>query len=166
MNDLFIPSEFSKKREATEYHEVVRTADWLKGEIHHGRNVTHTQRPFPGMEFTHFPGEGAYGKEGFFAKRMGVRPFIHDFLFFWGPPANNAFIEMKADGKSQNSGQRDFDSKLAAMGFKYRAVCYRAEEVRDRLIHWGVYFKSVPIPPRKLTHREQLAMQAELYRND
>lgn len=161
---IFTPSTFSKKREHPEYTETVRTADWLKGEIHNGKNVIHVQRPFPGIEFTHFPAEGQYGKEGFFAKRMGVRKDIHDFIFWW-EGAKTGFIEMKADGNKQSSGQRDFDSKLAAMGFTHRAVCYSTEEVCDKLILWGIYYKPTPIPPRKLTTNQLLAMQAEIYRS-
>lgn len=161
-SNLFSPSQFSKKREHPEFHETVRCADWLKGEIHSGRNVIHVQKPFD-IEFTHFPAEGAYGKEGFFAQRMGVRKNVHDFLFWWSP-AQSGFVEMKAKGNSQTSGQRDFDSKLAAMGFKYRAVCYTTEEVRDVLISWGLPYKTATIPPRKMTHSELLAMQSEMYK--
>lgn len=162
MSDLFAPSEFSRIREHPEYNETVRCSDWLKGEIHNGRNVTHTKRPFSPLLFTHFPAEGAHGKEGFFAKRMGVRDSIHDYLFWWDG-ANTGFIELKADGKVQTSGQRDFDSKLEILGFKHRAVCYSTEQVRDTLIAWGIPYTDVPIPPRKLTHNEKLAMTAHIY---
>lgn len=162
-SDLFSPSKYSKKREATEFHEVVRTADWLRGEIHQGKNVYYTTRPFPDLEFTHFPGEGSSGKEGFFAKRMGVRAGVHDFLFWW-PMAQTGFIEMKAPDKKQKSGQRDFDGKLAAMGFACRAVCYSTEEVRDCLKEWGLAYKHVEIPAKRLTHAQLLAIQAEIYR--
>lgn len=159
---LFTPSEFSKKREHPEYHETVRCSDWLKGQIHIGKNVIKQQVPFQ-MEFTHFPAEGAYGKEGFFAKRMGVRSSIHDFLF-WFAVGQSGFIEMKAIGNVQSSGQRDFDGRLAKMGFKHRAVCYTTEEVRDTLISWGLPYTPINIPPRKMTYSEQFAMQAEIYR--
>jgi len=165
MNNLFTPSTFSKKREHPEYHETVRTSDWLKGEIHNGRNIIHVQRPFPGLEFTHFPAEGASGKEGFFAKRMGVRSGIHDFLFWWIGP-NTGFIEMKEEGKQPKKHQLEFDLRIAAMGFKFRAVCYTTEQVRDTLIEWGNEYRPCHIPPRKATFNDKMAAMAELYRND
>lgn len=160
--ELFTKSEFDTRREHPEFHETVRCSDWLKGQILNGRNVIRTQVPFAPMLFTHFPGEGAYGKEGHFAERMGVRKSVHDFIFWWDG-GNTGFIEMKATGNGQSSGQRDFDSKLAILGFKYRAVCYTTEQVRDTLKAWGIPYKETPIPPRKLTHNEKLAMTAHIY---
>jgi hypothetical protein len=159
--ELFTKSEFDSKREHLEYNETVRCASWLKGEIYHGRNIMRTQRPFPMLLFSHFPGEGKDAAEGFFLKRMGVREGIHDFLFCW-PPAQCGFMELKVKGKTQRSSQVGFDMTLAEFGFKHRAVCYTTEEVRDKLIAFGVPgYIPVPIPSRKLTHAEQLQAQYE-----
>jgi hypothetical protein len=161
--ELFSKSEFDYSREHPEYHETVRTSDWLKGEVHNGRNVTHIQKPFPGLEFTHFPNEGAYGKQGHFAKRMGVRKDIQDFIFWWALE-QTGFIELKIDDNKQSSGQRDFDSKLAELGFKHRSVCYSTEEIRDTLIGWYIPYVYVPIPPRKPTMAEKRNFALEMLR--
>ena len=169
--ELFSKSEFDKRREHVEFHETVRTADWLKGELHYGKNITLTQAPFPGLEFTHFPGEGRDGTEGHFAKRMGVRPGVDDFLFWWGlagegfePIPCSGFIELKVQGKKPKKLQTEFDRRMKAMGFKYRAVCYTTEEVRDTLISWGIPYKHVSIPPRKPTKEETRNFALEMLR--
>ena len=162
-DELFAKSEFSNKREPHEFREAVRTADWLSGLIRNGRNITKTQCPFPDLLFTHFPGESASGKEGFFAQMMGTKPYIHDYLFWW-EEATSGFIELKWGTNKPSKGQLQFDSKLEARGFKYRALCYSTEEVRDTLISWKRPYVPVPIPPRKATDDDKRRFMAEMYK--
>lgn len=159
--ELFQLSEFSKKREFPEFHETCRTADWLRGQIYHGKNVMHTQRPFSGLRFTHMPSESGDATAGFFATRMGLDKGWSDFIFLWAG-GNTGFIEMKAQGKTQRAAQMGFHMAIAELGFRYSAVCHTCEQVRDKLIAWNVPgYIPVPIPARKLTHAEQLAAQYE-----
>ena len=162
-DELFIPSEYSQLREHTEYREVVRTADWLRGEIHKGKSVYYAPKPFPDIIFTHFPAESGDATSGFFAKRMGLHKGVFDFIFWWAT-AKTGFIEMKADGRGMKPAQIRFDTRMNEMGFTNRALCYRAEQVRDNLIKWGIPYNDVPIPQRKITHAEALAFQREMYR--
>lgn len=161
--ELFTPSQFDTKRQHPEYTETARCADWLRGEIHIGRNISYTEKPFPDLIFTHYPSEGAHGKEGFFLKRMGTLPNVFDFIMWWSP-GKTGFVEMKANGNMLSIGQKRFDAIMQERGFHNRAVCYTAEEVRDTLIKWGLRYNPVPIPMRKLTHAEQLADQYEWMR--
>ena len=157
--ELFTKSEFDSKRQHPEFHESCRFANWMKGEIRNGRNITYTTKPFQ-CAFTHFPNEGAHGKEGFFAKLMGVREGIDDYIVWWSV-AQTGFLEFKVKGRPQRPSQIGFDSAMKGFGFKNREVVYTTEEARDYLIAWGVPYTPVPIPPRKLTHAEQLAAQWE-----
>jgi hypothetical protein len=158
--ELFTKSEFDSKRDHPEFKETVRTADWLRGQIYNGRNIMHTNKPFSGLRFTHMPSEAGDATAGFFSKRMGLDKGWSDFIFLW-EGANVGFVEMKAKGKTQRPDQVGFHNAITEMGFKYKAVCCTTEEVRDKLIAWGVPYTPVPIPPRKLTHAEQLAAQWE-----
>lgn len=164
--ELFTKSEFDNRREHPEFHETVRCADYLRGEIHKGKNVQHVQRPFPGIRFTHFPAESGDGTSGFFAKRMGLDIGWSDFIFLWGPPAKTGFIELKVVGKDLKPKQKQFFYDIEAMGFDYKAKCFTTEQVRDTLISWKIPYKPCVIQPKKMTFQEQMALQAEIYRSD
>lgn len=158
----------------SEYQLQVAVADYLKGELHNGKNVHHSPPPFYDLLFTHAY-QGRSKAEGHFLKRMGLRPGVADLIFWWeveptilqmiiqflGKLAGANFrimhsgaIELKT--KTEQSGvQEDFQFRFEKRGGFY-AVCYTVEAVRDVLVSWRINCRdSSALVPRAVPSKKQ-----------
>lgn len=146
------------------YSEAVLTiavADYLRGEIHKGRNIIKIGVPFPNLLFTFVANEGRNAADGAKFQRFGVKRGVSDFIFWWKIEksiwnkivetlhlptwffaCHTAGIELKTETGKQSPYQRDFEGHMRALGGQY-AVCRTVAEVRDALIAWGLECKNM-----------------------
>lgn len=118
---------------------TIAVADYLRGEIHKGRQVIRVGVPFPDLLWTMVANEGRSEAQGAKFKRMGVRAGVADFLV-WHKGIAGA-IELKSETGKQSPHQHDFECKLTRLGHKY-AICRHVWEVRDTLVCWGLECKN------------------------
>lgn len=119
----------------------IATADYLRGEIHHGKNIIRVQKPFPGLVSMHPCNEFKDAKEAFWAVRKGILKGANDWIFWW--PGNNfGTIELKLRGKAPSPDQIDFGNKIVDCGGK-KGLAYSVAELRDILIGWGIECKNM-----------------------
>lgn len=124
-----------QKRQFSEASLTIAVADYLRGEIHKGRNVIQVNVPFPGLLWTFVANEGRSLEQGSKFKRFGVKRGCSDFLLWY---AGKTFaIELKTPDGTQSVYQRDFMLKFQREGGQY-AICRSVVTVRDTLIRWGI----------------------------
>lgn len=114
---------------------TIAVADYLRGEVHKGKQVIHLGVPFPDMLWAMIANEGRSAKDGAKFKRMGVRRGMSDFIMWYGK--NSYAIELKSLTGTQSPYQRDFQVRFEQHGGKY-AICRTVAQLRDQLIAWGI----------------------------
>lgn len=161
---------------------TIAVADYLRGEIHKGRNIIKIGVPFPNLLWTFVANEGRSEADGAKFKRFGVRRGVGDFVFWWKIETSiwnrivnflhlpNWFkachagsIELKTEFGTQSPYQHDFEGHMKELGGQY-SVCRTVAQVRDTLISWGLECKNKnciePKASLEIRHKAALDWQA------
>lgn len=123
-------------RDHSETKLTVAVADYLRGEIHQGRQIIKLGVPFPDLLWAFVANEGRSEADGAKFKRFGVRRGMADFLF-WHANFKAGAIELKSATGAQSSYQKDFQYRFESCGGKY-SICRTVAQVRDTLVSWGL----------------------------
>lgn len=150
------------KRNYEETRLQIAVADYLLGQITHGKNIYPITKPFPELIFTHPANQGRSASEGAKLKRMGVRSGVPDLLFWWKDELRIASgaIELKASTGSLSPEQKQFRNDFVNAGGAY-GICRTVAEVRDMLTSWGLkcYNTAVHEPPPTFAEMSKLSME-------
>lgn len=135
---------------------------------------------FPHVCMIAFPGRPGDAKDGFFKKKMGVRPGVSDIILWWSHTyplwavkwlmqmrdycgfgfalMHSGVIELKVDAKI-SSAQNKFLSRINGLGGCHQ-VCHSWQEYYKTLCKWGikpVYICTTFAEPDYSTWDEKLA---------
>lgn len=122
-------------RDHSETKLTIAVADYLRGEIHHGKQIIRHGVPFPDLLWAFVANEGRSEADGAKFKRMGIRRGMADFIIWYD--GGYGAIELKSAIGKQSSYQKDFQVRFEKLKGHY-AICRSVQEVRDTLVSWGL----------------------------
>ncbi len=126
--------------------------------------VEHLASAFPGLEYTAFPGRPGSARDGFFKRKMGVKPGVPDLIFTWNDGHLRAgLIELKADTGRVSNDQNRVMSAWSRLGWSTN-VCRTVRQVHETLQSWGITPKHNGIQePDYRSWDEQMQQAMDLY---
>ena len=145
----------------------IAVAHYLRGEVMIRGKTQQVQCPFPGLVWTAIPGDAVDKETAFWAKMKGYEKESPDFVA-WDRVNGKSLmmaVETKSDTGTQRRGQMNWQWKFEEKGGLY-GLCRTVAQVRDFFIRCGLTCRNFHCIEPKASIKQQLAFQAEMYRND